>query len=77
MRMEVILSPQNPSYVDIFMVASIKATNDEGRLAPLTTSVNISLELPQAYPGTAELLGNVTVDSEYGVATFSGAVVKI
>jgi len=74
-RMEVIISPQNPSYVDAFFRASIRATDEEGRLAPLTTLVNISLELPDS-SSEPILLGNLTVHTKDGVADFFEAFIN-
>ena len=73
-RMELVLSPQNPSYVNTPFLASVRATDGEGRLAPLTTTVNISLELPGTM--SRELLGDTRVQTTFGVATFAAAAVN-
>ena len=74
-KLEVIKSPHNPSYVDVFFDASIRALHDEGRLAPLTRAINISLELSDTADSSIKMLGELSVQSEFGVASFSKAYI--
>jgi hypothetical protein len=78
-RMELTMSPQNPSFVDRMIRASIRAADDQGRLAPLSGQrcvVIVSLELPATSFSPAKLLGAVEAQVKDGLATFSGAFIN-